>query len=67
MAWIYLYRTLRLATASYMTLMSMGTPIIVSVLAIMVLDEKLILIQVIGAGMIILSGVVIYLSDIAYA
>ncbi|MBT3190119.1 MAG: DMT family transporter [Anaerolineae bacterium] len=66
MAWIYLYRTLHLATASYMTLMSMVTPIIVSVLAILFLGEKLILIQIIGAGMIVLSGVVIYLSDIAY-
>ena len=67
MAWIYLYRTLHIATASYMTLMSMATPIIVSVLAIVILDEGLVLIQVIGAGMIILAGVVIYLSDIAYA
>ncbi len=66
LAWIYLYRTLHLATASYMTLMSMATPIIVSVLAVALLNEKLILIQIIGAGMIILSGVVIYLSDIAY-
>jgi chemotaxis protein methyltransferase CheR len=36
-------------------------------LAMTFLDERLIFIQIVGAGMIILSGVVIYLSDIAYA
>jgi drug/metabolite transporter (DMT)-like permease len=66
MAWIYLYRTLNIATASYMTLMSMATPIIVSTLAMVFLDERLILIQVVGAGMIIVSGVAIYFSDIAF-
>jgi drug/metabolite transporter (DMT)-like permease len=66
MAWIYLYRTLQFATASYMTLMSMVTPIIVSVLALIFLDESLVLVQIIGAGMIILSGVAIYFSDVVY-
>jgi len=66
MAWIYLYRTLHIATASYMTLMSMATPVIVSVLAIAFLDEKLVWIQVVGGGLIILSAVAIYFSDIAY-
>jgi len=65
MAWIFLYRTLHVATASYMTLMSMVTPIVVSVLAVAFLDEKLIWIQGVGAGLIILSGVTIYFSDIA--
>ena len=67
MAWVYLYRTLDIATASYMTLMSMATPIIVSMLAMVFLDERLVWLQVVGAGMIILSGVAIYFSDIAYA
>jgi len=67
MAWIYLYRTLQLATASYMTLISMVTPIIVSVFALIFLDERLILIQIVGAGLIVLSGVAIYFSDIAYS
>ena len=66
MAWIYLYRTLHITTASYMTLMSMATPIIVSVLALVFLGERLVLIQGVGAGMIVLSGVAIYFSDIAY-
>jgi drug/metabolite transporter (DMT)-like permease len=67
MAWIYLYRTLDVATASYMTLMSMATPLIVSVLALVFLDERLILVQIVGGGLIILSGVAIYFSDIAYS
>jgi len=66
MAWIYLYRTLHIATASYMTLMSMATPVIVSILAIAFLDEKLVWIQAVGGGLIILSAAVIYFSDIAY-
>ena len=66
LAWIYLYRTLHVATASYMTLMSMATPVIVSVLAIAFLDEKLVLVQAVGGGLIILSAVAIYFSDIAY-
>lgn len=65
MAWIYLYRTLHIATASYMTLMSMATPIIVSVLAVVFLNEKLVGLQIVGGGLIILSGVAIYFSDIA--
>jgi uncharacterized membrane protein len=66
MAWIYLYRTLDVATASYMTLMSMATPIIVSALALAFLDERLVWVQIVGGGLIILSGVAIYFSDIAY-
>lgn len=67
MAWIYLYRTLKVATASYLTMMSMITPVIVSVLAVIFLGESLIWIQLIGAALIMLSGIVIYFSDIAYA
>lgn len=67
MAWIYIYRTLKVSTASYMTMMSMVTPVIVTVLAVVFLDESLIGIQVVGAGMIILSGIIVYFSDIAYA
>ncbi len=66
MAWIFIYRTLKVSTASYLTLMSMLTPVIVSVLAIIFLGESLVWIQLIGAGLIICSGVVIYFSDMAY-
>jgi drug/metabolite transporter (DMT)-like permease len=65
LTWIYLNRTLKVSTASYMTMMSMITPVFVSILAIIFLGERLIWVQWIGAGMIILSGVMIYLSDIA--
>jgi len=65
MAWIYLYRTLKIATASYMTLMSMLTPVIVSLLAVIFLRETLVLVQISGALMIILAGMLIYFSDIA--
>jgi len=66
MTWIFLFRTLSVATASYMTLMSMVTPIIVSVLALAFLEESLVLIQIVGGGLILLSGVAIYFSDIAF-
>jgi len=64
LAWIFLYRTLKVSTASYMTLMSMVTPVIVSALAIGILGEVLVWVQVIGAGMILLSGMMISFSDI---
>ena len=50
-----------------MTLMSMVTPVIVGVLAFIFLGERLEWVQVIGAGMILSSGVVIFFSDIAYS
>jgi drug/metabolite transporter (DMT)-like permease len=64
--WVYLYRTLHVATASYLTLMSMATPVLVSLLAVIFLNEKMVLIQFVGAGLILLSGIATYLSDIAY-
>jgi len=66
MAWIFVYRTLKVSTASYLTLMSMLTPLIVSVLAILFLGESLVWIQMVGAGLILVSGIVIYFSDMAY-
>jgi drug/metabolite transporter (DMT)-like permease len=65
MTWIYLNRTLKVATASYMTMMSMVTPVLVSLLAIIFLGETLVWVQVVGAALIILSGVVTYFSGIA--
>jgi drug/metabolite transporter (DMT)-like permease len=51
--WIFLNRTLKLASASYMTMMSSITPILVSILAIIILKETLVPIQTLGAIMII--------------
>lgn len=66
MAWIFIYRTLKVSTASYLTLMSMMTPVLVSILAIIFIGESLLMIQAVGAGLIIISGVMIYYSDMAY-
>jgi drug/metabolite transporter (DMT)-like permease len=54
---IYLNRTLKVASASYMTMMSMMTPVMVSIMALIILGESLVLIQAIGAALIILSGI----------
>jgi len=67
MTWTYLNRTLKVSTASYMTMMSMVTPVIVSLLALSFLNETLAWVQVAGAGMIIMSGAVTYFSGIAQA
>ena len=66
-AWFYLNRTLKVATASYMTLMSMVTPVLVGILALFFLGETLVWIQVIGAALIIMSGIAISLRGIAAA
>lgn len=64
LAWVFLYRTLEVATASYMTLMSMVTPIFVSLLAVTILKESMVGIQVLGGGMILLSGVLGSFGDL---
>jgi drug/metabolite transporter (DMT)-like permease len=66
-AWFYLNRTLKVATASYMTLMSMVTPVLVGILALSFLGETLVWVQGVGAVLIILSGTAISFSDIAAA
>lgn len=65
LAWIFLYRTLKVATASYMTLMSMATPVLVSILALVFLGERMEGVQMVGAGMILAAGALVYLSDVA--
>lgn len=64
--WFFLNRTLKVSTASYMTMMSMSTPIIVTLLALVFLDEQMVAVQILGAGMIIVAGIATYFSDIAY-
>ena len=46
-------------------MMSMITPVFVSILAIIFLGESLVLIQVAGVALILMSGVVVYFSSIA--
>lgn len=54
---LYLNKTLKVASASYMTMMSMITPVIVTALAVAVLNEEMNWIQIVGAILIISSGV----------
>lgn len=54
---IFLNRTLKVSSASYMSMMSMMTPVIVSAMAIILLGESMVLIQLVGAILIILSGI----------
>lgn len=61
LTWIFLNRTLTVASASYMTMMSMLTPVIVTVLAFTFLGEKLALIQLVGAVLIIAGAVITHL------
>lgn len=56
--WIFLNRTLRVASASYMTMMSMMTPVILTALALVFLKESIEPIQILGAIFIISSGFV---------
>lgn len=62
--WIYLNRTLKVASASYMTMMSSLTPVLVTLMAIVFLREKLEPIQVLGILIIIGSGTITQLLKI---
>ena len=55
---VFLYRSLKVATASYTTMMSMMTPVMVSVVAILFMGEYISFWQMLGGGLILLSGVV---------
>lgn len=63
--WIYLNRTLKVASASYMTMMSMMTSVFVAVLALTFLGETMTTAQVGGAVLTILAGVVTHYAGIA--
>jgi drug/metabolite transporter (DMT)-like permease len=65
LTWIFLFRTLKVATASYMTLVSMLTPVLVSALAVLFLGERLVAVQGLGVGMILLSALFIFRSGVA--
>ena len=62
--WIYLNRTLKVASASYMTMMSSLTPVLVTIMAIVFLHERLLPIQILGILMIISSGTITQLLKI---
>ena len=46
-------------------MMSMMTPVFVAILALSFLDEKMVPIQILGATLIILSGVVTHYTKVA--
>ncbi|MEK7177952.1 MAG: EamA family transporter [Patescibacteria group bacterium] len=62
--WIFLNRTLKIASASYMTMMSSLTPVLVAILAIVILKETLIPIQWVGVFLISISGIATQLLKI---
>lgn len=62
--WIFLNRTLKVATASYMTMMSMMTSVFVAILAVSFLKEQIAFAQIFGGLLTIIAGVVIHYSDI---
>jgi len=63
--WIYLNRTLKIASASYMTMMSMMTSVFVAILALTFLGETMTTAQLGGAVLTILAGVVTHYAGIA--
>lgn len=63
--WIYLNRTLKVASASYMTMMSMMTSVFVTVFALIFLKESITLSQTVGAILTIGAGIVTHYSGTA--
>lgn len=63
--WIYLNRTLKVASASYMTMMSMMTSIFVAFLALVFLKETMTISQVVGAVLTISAGVATHYAGVA--
>ncbi len=53
---ISLIKTLKVASASYVAMMSAITPILVTLLAVIFLKEKLDLVQIIGITLVIASS-----------
>lgn len=63
--WVYLNRTLKVASASYMTMMSMMTSVFVTIFALIFLKETITLSQTVGAVLTIVAGVVTHYSGVA--
>lgn len=60
LVWFFLNRTLKIASASYMTMMSSLTPVFVAMLAVVFLGETISSLQMLGGAMIVLSGFVVH-------
>jgi len=61
---LLLYKTLRITSVSYLSMMSMFTPIIVTIIGIIFLEEKFTPIQAVGGFLIIMSGIGIHKKNI---
>lgn len=59
-----MYRALRITSVSYLSMMSMMTPVIVAVLGIVFLREPFTVVQAAGGGLILVCGVFIYKKKI---
>lgn len=57
LVWIFLNRSLKIASASYVTMISMFTPVLVTFLAVIFLKEDFVFIQLFGALLVIISGI----------
>lgn len=60
LVWIFLNRTLEVASASYMTAMCSLTPVFVGALAIPFLGERLSIVQFFGGGLIVCSSLIVH-------
>ena len=63
-ALVFLYKTLEIKSASYMTMMNNIVPIIVVIFSLIFLKELVNHYQIIGGALIILSGILIHRVDI---
>jgi drug/metabolite transporter (DMT)-like permease len=59
-----MYRALRITSVSYLSMMSMMTPVIVTVLGIAFLKESFTAVQAVGGMLILVCGVFIYKKNI---
>lgn len=64
--YIYLNKTLQVASASYMTLMSMSVPVIVAVVAVPLFGDQLNTWQWIGAFLIVVGGIATQTTRVAH-
>ena len=64
LCWIFLNRTLRVASASYMTIMSMATPAIVAIVGFVWLGENLLPMQILGGVAIAAGSAIVHFGKV---
>lgn len=60
--WIFLYRALKIAESAYVSMLGMATPVLVALFAVLFLNERLSVAQMIGGVLILASGIVAHLT-----